>query len=177
MPYCMGCDVKFVAAKLSFVRVKLSILPLTTITLLNSLTKPEQELLNLLSNDARASIAEIARQLGLARATVQERIRRLEQKNVIQGYTVRLDPSYSRSRVTAHTLLRVDAKKAEKLYDVLRKMPSVSGVYALSGEFDALAVLQADTTAELDVALDQLGRQDAVERTQTSIVLSVKFER
>ena len=177
MPYCMGCCVKFVAAKLSFVRVKLSNLLITTITMLNSLTKPEQELLNLLSNDARASIANIARQLGLARATVQERIRRLEQKNVIQGYTVRLDPSYSRSRVTAHTLLRVDAKKAEKLYEVLRKMPSVSGVYALSGEFDALAVLQADTTAELDVALDQLGRQDAVERTQTSIVLSVKFER
>ena len=177
MPYNIVCGIKFVAAKLSFVRVKLSILPTTLITMLNSLTKPEQELLNLLSNDARASIAEIARQLGLARATVQERIRRLEQKRVIQGYTVRLDPSYSRSRVTAHTLLRVDAKKAEKLYDVLRKMPSVSGVYALSGEFDALAVLQADTTAELDEALDQLGRQDAVERTQTSIVLSVKFER
>jgi DNA-binding Lrp family transcriptional regulator len=173
----MFCCIKFVAAKLLFVRVKLHNSPITTIKMLNSLTKPEQELLNLLRADARASIADIARQLGLARATVQERIRRLEQKKVIQGYTVRLDPSYSRSRVTAHTLLRVDAKKAEKLYDVLRKMPSVSGVYALSGEFDALAVLQADTTAELDDALDQLGRQDAVERTQTSIVLSVKFER
>ena len=65
----------------------------------------------------------------------------------------------------------------DKLYDMLRKMPNVSGVYALSGEFDALAVLQADTTAALDEALDQLGRHDAVERTQTSIVLSVKFER
>jgi DNA-binding Lrp family transcriptional regulator len=164
MPYFMFCSVKFVAAELLFVRVKLHNSPTKIIKMLNSLTKPEQELLNLLRADARASIADIARQLGLARATVQ-------------GYTVRLDPGYSRSRVTAHTLLRVDAKKAEKLYDALRKMPSVSGVYALSGEFDALAVLQADTTAELDDALDQLGRQDAVERTQTSIVLSVKFER
>ncbi len=145
--------------------------------MLSSLTAPEQELLTILRDNARASVADMARTLGLARATVQERIRRLEQKGVIEGYTVRLSPAYGRSRVTAHTLLRVNAKKAEHLYDMLKKMPSVSGVYALSGEFDALAVLQADNTAELDDALDQVGRHDAVERTQTSIVLSVKFER
>jgi DNA-binding Lrp family transcriptional regulator len=145
--------------------------------MLNSLTPTERELLNLLRDDARAPIADIARTLGLARATVQERIRRLEQKGVIEGYTVRLSPSYGRSRVAAHTLLRVNAKKAEHLYEMLKKMPSVSGVYAMSGEFDALVVLQAGNTTELDDALDQVGRHDAVERTQTSIVLSVKFER
>jgi DNA-binding Lrp family transcriptional regulator len=142
-----------------------------------ALTAAELELLNLLRANARASVADIARTLSLARATVQERIRRLEERGVIEGYTVRLAPAYSRSRVTAHTLLRVNAKKADSLYDMLTRMPRVSGVYALSGEFDALAVLQADTTAELDEALDQVGRHDAVERTQTSIVLSVKFER
>jgi DNA-binding Lrp family transcriptional regulator len=145
--------------------------------MLSPLSTAETELLNLLRDNARASIADIARTLGLARATVQERIRRLEQRGVIEGYTVRLDPAYSRSRVTAHTLLRVNAKKADALYDMLKKMPSISGVYALSGEFDALAVLQGNNTAELDDALDQVGRHDAVERTQTSIVLSVKFER
>jgi DNA-binding Lrp family transcriptional regulator len=55
-------------------------------------------------------------------------------------------------------------------------MPSVSGIYAISGEFDVLVVLQAETTADLDEALDILGRYDGVERTQTSIVLSVKYE-
>ena len=143
----------------------------------NSLTAAEQLLLDLLRKNARTSIADIARQLGLARATVQERIRRLEEKGVIEGYTVRLNPTYSRSRVTAHTLLRIDPKKAEQLYAQLRTIPAVGGVYALSGEFDALVVLQANTTADLDEALDAAGRLDGVERTQTSIVLSVKFER
>jgi DNA-binding Lrp family transcriptional regulator len=142
----------------------------------SGLTKAETLLLDILRRDARRSVAEIARELGLARATVQERIRRLEEGGVIEGYTVRLNPAHSRSRVTAHTLVRIDARKADGLYTKLKKMPSVSGIYAISGEFDVLVVLQAETTTELDEALDILGRYDGVERTQTSIVLSVKYE-
>ncbi len=144
---------------------------------LQNLTPAENKLLVLLRQNARASVADLARQLGLARATVQERLRRLEEGGVIEGYTVRLDPDYARSRVTAHTLVRIDARKAEGLYTKLKKMPSVSGIYALSGEYDALVVLQADTTTELDDALDTIGRYEGVERTQTSVVLSVKYER
>ncbi|MFO0465316.1 MAG: Lrp/AsnC family transcriptional regulator [Burkholderiales bacterium] len=143
----------------------------------SGLTKAETLLLDILRRDARRSVAEIARELGLARATVQERIRRLEEGGVIEGYTVRLNPAHSRSRVTAHTLVRIDARKADGLYAKLKRMPSVSGIYAISGEFDVLVVLQAETTADLDEALDILGRYDGVERTQTSIVLSVKYER
>jgi len=142
-----------------------------------ALTKGESALLSLLTQDARKSVAEIARELGLARATVQERIRRLVDGGVIEGYTVRLNPAYSRSRVTAHTLVRIDAKKADGLYAKLKKHPAVGGIYAISGEYDMLVVLQAETTAELDEALDALGKHDGVERTQTSIVLSVKYER
>ncbi|MFY8063518.1 MAG: Lrp/AsnC ligand binding domain-containing protein, partial [Usitatibacteraceae bacterium] len=65
---------------------------------------------------------------------------------------------------------------ADGLYAKLKRMPSVSGIYAISGEFDVLVVLQAETTADLDEALDILGRYEGVERTQTSIVLSVKYE-
>jgi DNA-binding Lrp family transcriptional regulator len=143
----------------------------------SSLTAAEGALLAILRRNARQSVADIARELGLARATVQERIRRLEESGVIEGYTVRFGPGYSRSRVTAHSLVRIDPRKADSLYAKLKKMPAVGGIYAISGEFDVLVVLQADTTTELDDALDSLGRHDGVERTQTSIVLSVKFER
>ncbi|AMS33005.1 MAG: Lrp/AsnC family transcriptional regulator [Betaproteobacteria bacterium] len=143
----------------------------------SSLTPAEVALLAILRRNARQSVADVARELGIARATVQERIRRLEANGVIEGYTVRLGPDYSRSRVTAHTLMRINARKADGLYAKLKKMSAVGGIYAISGEYDVLVVLQADTTAELDEALDILGRYDGVERTQTSIVLSVKYER
>jgi DNA-binding Lrp family transcriptional regulator len=142
-----------------------------------ALTRAETQLLAVLRDDARKPVAEIARELGLARATIQERIRRLEESGVIEGYTVRLNPAFSRSRVTAHSLVRVDARKSDAFYARLKKLAQVGGIYAISGEYDVLVVLQADTTAELDEALDTLGRYDGVERTQTSIVLSVKYER
>jgi DNA-binding Lrp family transcriptional regulator len=141
------------------------------------LTAAETKLLALLRADARASVAALARTLGVARATVQERITRLEQKGVIDGYTVRVNPAFAASRLTAHSLLRVSPKLSDSVNIALKKIPQAAGVYALSGEFDLLVVWHADTTAELDVALDASGKIDGVERTQTSIVLSVKFER
>ncbi len=142
-----------------------------------ALTPAEAELLALLRANAREPVASLARKLGLSRATVQERIARLEQKGVIDGYTVRLHPALSRARVTAHSLMRINAKRGDAVNAALKKIPQAAGVYALSGEFDLLVVWHADTTAELDRALDESGKLDGVERTQTSIVLSVKFER
>ena len=52
----------------------------------------EQALLSLLRANARASTAELARQLGVSRTTVQSRIERLEQRGIIAGYGVRLSP-------------------------------------------------------------------------------------
>lgn len=144
---------------------------------MQTITPAQSKLLALLRTNARASVADLARQLGLARATVQGRLRRLEDGGVIQGYTVRLNPRYSGSRVNAHALVRIDAKQAEAFYAQLKTMPHVMGIYTLSGEYDAQVLLQAESTAQLDDTLDAIGRHEAVERTQTSIVLGVKFER
>jgi DNA-binding Lrp family transcriptional regulator len=141
------------------------------------LTAAEEALLRLLQEDARQSLADLARKLGLARATVQERMTRLERKGVIAGYTVRPGPALMAHGVSAHSLARLEPKQTQQTYAQLRSMPQVQAVYAISGEFDALIVLRAANTAELDAALDELGRLPGVLRTQTSVVLSVKFER
>ena len=52
------------------------------------LSDAEQALLSLLRDNARASTAELARQLGVSRTTVQSRIERLEQRGIIAGYGV-----------------------------------------------------------------------------------------
>ncbi len=140
--------------------------------------KPEdQTLLSLLKADARMSTAELARRLDVSRTTVQSRLQRLEKAGVIAGYTVKLATEVLRRRITAHVLLAVNPKQAEKVVRALKAIPFVTAVYALSGGFDYLAVIQGETTQEIDAILDQIGRNEGIERTQTSIVLSVKFER
>ncbi len=140
--------------------------------------RPEdQTLLTLLKANARMPAAELARRLGVSRTTVQSRIQRLEKAGVIAGYTVKLAAELTRRRITAHVLLAVNPKQAEKVIRALKAIPFVTATYALSGGFDYLAVIEGETTQEIDGILDQIGRIEGIERTQTSIVLSVKFDR
>jgi DNA-binding Lrp family transcriptional regulator len=141
------------------------------------ITSEQQRLLSLLRRNARESTASLARQLGVARTTVQERIRRLERDGVIAGYTVRVSDDFARQRIAAQVLITVDPKAGDRVVRELEARPWVRAVYALSGVFDYQVRLEAGSTEELDRSLDAIGRIEGIERTQTSIVLSVKFER
>ncbi len=137
----------------------------------------DQRLIALLREDARLSTAALARALGVARTTVVERLKRLERDGVIAGYTIRLDPRRERQLLRVHVLLNVDAKKGDAVVEALRALPQVRGVYAISGAFDSLAFVEGETTEEIDRVLDAIGALPGVSRTQSSLVLSVKFDR
>jgi len=140
-------------------------------------TMEQQRLLALLRRNARESTASLARKLGLARTTVQERINRLERDGVIAGYTVRVSEGFARQRIAAQVLINVDPKAGARVVRELEARPWVRAVYALSGVFDYEVRIEGGSTEEIDDNLDAIGRIDGIQRTQTSIVLSVKFER
>ena len=150
---------------------------MTRISSNRRLTQEQQRLLALLRRNARESTASLARKLGVARTTVQERIRRLERDGVIAGYTVRASEGFARRQISAQVLITVNPKAGERVVRELELRPFVRAVYALSGVFDYQVLLEGGSTEEIDRHLDAIGRIDGIERTQTSIVLSVKFER
>jgi DNA-binding Lrp family transcriptional regulator len=137
----------------------------------------DRELLALLREDARMSTAALARELGVARTTVVERLKRLSRDGVVAGYTVRLGTRARRHLLRVHVLLAVDAKKGDAVVAALKAMPQVRAVYAISGAFDSLVFVEGDTTEEVDRVLDAIGAIPGVGRTQSSLVLSVKFDR
>ena len=137
----------------------------------------QERLLALLRRNAREPAASLARKLGVARTTVQERIRRLERDGVIRGYTVRVSEGFARQRITAQVLVHVDPKAGDRVVRALEAQSWVRAVYALSGVFDYEVRIEGGSTEEIDRHLDAIGRIDGIQRTQTSIVLSVKFER
>lgn len=137
----------------------------------------DRQLLDLLKVNAREPVASLARKLGVARTTVQERLRRLEESGAIAGYTVRLGQTAERPAITAHVLLEVNPKRADVVIRDLKALAPIRGLYALSGSFDYLAIIETGSTHDMDGILDRIGRLDGVAKTETSIVLSVKFER
>lgn len=140
------------------------------------MTPDDRALLALLSSNAREPTASIARKLGVSRTTVQERIRRLERTGVIRGYTVCM-AKHDGPRVSAQVLLNVNPKLTEQVIRDLRAMPHCSALHAVSGPFDYVVTVGADTTEELDRCLDRIGQLPGIERTQTLVVLSTKFQR
>jgi DNA-binding Lrp family transcriptional regulator len=137
----------------------------------------DRRLIGLLRDDARTPTAELARSLDVARMTVVERLKRLEKAGIIDGYTVRLGDEAKRGVMKVHALLRVDAKKGESVVQALHRITQIRAVFAISGIFDYMALVEAEGTAEIDSVLDSIGSIPGVEGTQSSIVLSVKFDR
>ena len=141
------------------------------------LNTPDELLLSLLRENARASTAQIARRLNLSRTTVQSRIDRLEREGVISGYTVRVHDEYERGQIRAHIMITVHPKQMTSVVSALRAMPELRVLHSVSGSYDLIAVGAVSTVNDMDVLTDHIGAIEGVERTATSIILSTKFER
>ena len=137
----------------------------------------DQTLLTELRENARCPVALLARKVGLSRTAVQARIARLERDKVITGYGVRTGDAYERSQVQAHVMLTVGLKLASPVEAALRKIPEVRSLLSISGAYDMIAIVQADSIERLDALIDRIGLLDGVERTHTSVVLSTRIQR
>ena len=137
----------------------------------------DEHLLARLRENARAPVAELARALGLSRTTVQSRLAKLERNGTIAGYAVRLAPAYEQGRVQAFVMLTVEPKQAAAVNAALKRMAGVRRLQSVSGPFDMIATVEASGVAEMDATIDEIGAVKGVERPNTSLVLSTKFDR
>jgi len=131
----------------------------------------------LLRQNARVSVTELAKDLHLSRSTVQNRIARLEASGVIKGYSVLLGGVYSANQVEAHVSIKVRQKLTARTNSSLEKISQVSQLYAVSGEYDLIAIVEAQSLEELSAVLDDIGNLEGVERTNSAVVLETRFRR
>lgn len=141
------------------------------------LTDADRRLLALLQDDARMPITGLARRLGVARTTAQARLDRLERGGVIAGYGVRLAEGFARELVRAHVMITIQPKTLDKVVAGLRRIAEVQSVHSVSGDVDLIADLAAESVLRLDHALDAIGALAGVERTDSAVILSTRFQR
>lgn len=137
----------------------------------------DHDLLALLAVNARASTADLARQLGVARTTVVARLARLERDGVISGYAVRLRHDLAQQGLSAFVGITVQPRAGADVVRLLQRLPEVKQLDSVSGQFDYVALLRADSAERLDALLDQIRALDGVQQTTTSVVLSRRIDR
>jgi Lrp/AsnC family leucine-responsive transcriptional regulator len=131
-------------------------------------------ILDLLQGNGRVSNADVARQLGMAPSAILDRIRKLEQRGVIQGYTARINPTSVGLGLTAFVLVRTEERvRSAAIGQALARQPEVLEVHHVAGEDCYLVKVRVPDTEALSRMLrERFGRLKGVRSTRTTIVLS-----
>lgn len=131
----------------------------------------DQGLLALLRDNARLSVVELASRLGVSRATVQNRMRRLENAGVILGYTVRMGSEAAEPAVRALMSIRADSASEAGVIASLRGNPNVAAVHHTTGRWDLIAEIQTDSLSAFNQVVGALRLIDGVTATETNLLL------
>ena len=134
----------------------------------------DAKILAILQKDGRTSNAELARQVGLTPSAVFERIRKLEERGIVRGYTALVDPSAVGLGLLAFVLVRSsDRLGTDRVAQAIAKAPEVLEVHNVAGEDCYLVKVRAVDTKDLSRVLrKRFGRVKAISSTRTIIVLN-----
>lgn len=108
--------------------------------------KKEQELINLLRENSRRTVSELAKSLGVSRTTVQSHMERLERTGVIEAYTIKLNPHCLQQQVSAYIMISVKPRKTTYVITHIKKHPKLDMLCTISGQYDLMAQVTEQTT-------------------------------
>jgi Lrp/AsnC family transcriptional regulator, leucine-responsive regulatory protein len=138
----------------------------------------DRKILSLLQDNARIPAAEIARTIGLAASAVHNRIRRLEESGVIEGYEARINPrAVGRGLVAFVRVQTGEGAQAPEITEALRVLPEVQEVHRVVGEDCFFVKVRVrDTEALADLLDHRIQRIPNIASTRTTIVLATGKE-
>jgi Lrp/AsnC family leucine-responsive transcriptional regulator len=139
----------------------------------------DHRIVDLLQRDGRATQLELSRSVGLSQPAVAERIRKLEERGVITGYTARVDASKLGKDITAFIGVSIEHPKYfEGFARKVLAMPEVLEAHRVAGQDSYILKVRTSNTKTLDTLLvETLRTISGVTRTHTTIVLtSIKEE-
>ena len=134
----------------------------------------DRQLLALLRLDAREPAASLAKRLKSTRGTVQNRIARLQERGVIQAFTIRTRPELEANRVHAVMCIAIEGERSAKVTKELLGFAEVEKIHTTNGRWDLVVELNTETLQAFSRALDEIRRIEGIASTETSILLATQ---
>ncbi len=135
------------------------------------------QILNILQDNGKITNAELARQIGMAPSGVLERVKKLENKGVIDGYEVRLNPKAL--GISLSTFIQIKTSDSVGSSDIgreLARMDEVQEVHWTAGEYNYLVKARVSSTETLAQLMKQFGEIPGVRDSRTTLVLDTLKE-
>lgn len=143
-----------------------------------SLDKTDLQILDLMQANARISNVDMAKQLEMAPSAVLERVKKLEQKNVITDYTTRINPNSLEQKLLAFIFIKAnEGMGCGATGKELAKIPEVQEVHNIAGEDCYLVKVRvADSASLIELMRSRFSKISTIQSTRTTIVLETLKE-
>lgn len=139
-----------------------------------ALDATDLRILGALAEDARISVAELARSVGLSAPSVSERIKRLEEVGVIGGYSAQIDPKALGLPIAAWLRIRPIPGQLPRVAELLRDLPDIVECDRVTGEDCFVARAHVASVDDLERLIDRI---IPFATTNTSIIQSSPVQR
>lgn len=122
----------------------------------NGIDDIDKKIMQLLQHNARMSISQISKEVSMSQPSVKERMIKLEEKNIISGYTTHLNLRNLNRGTTTFILLKTE--HCQEVVDFCEKAMEVTDLYRISGEYNYLIKVQTASIEELAQFQDSLAK-------------------
>ncbi len=144
--------------------------------LFDKIDEVDLKIINLLQEDSRFSFNKVASKLGISAGTAFNRIKNLEEKGIIKGYTIIVDPAKIGYAMTALVLIQAEGAHLSDVEREIAKIDNVVSVYDITGDFDIAVIARFLDRTSLNEFIKRLVAMPYVKRTVTNIILNVVKE-
>ena len=136
----------------------------------------DRTILSLLCRDGRMSFTDLARETGLSVSATHQRVRRLERRGVIKGYTALVDPADAGLPLTAFVSIKpFDPAAPDDAPERLAHLTAIEACHSVAGEESYILKVRVASPADLENLLQDI-RGLANVSTRTTVVLSTPYE-
>jgi len=136
----------------------------------------DRKIIQKLLNNSRISMRQLASELDVALGTIANRLKRLENDDIIKGYSVILDPAKVGWEMTVIVGLRITKGKMIEVQKRIAKDHRVFIVYDVTGDYDSFVVAKVRDTADLNDLTKGVLTSEGIERSLTHVVLNTVKE-
>ena len=130
-------------------------------------------ILSVLQEDSRLSFNKIARKLGISVGTAFNRVKSLEKRGILKGYTAIVDSVKLGYSLTAIIMIQAEGSHLTDIEKEIAKTANVVAVYDITGDYDAVAIAKFKDRASLSVFIKNLLAIPHIKRTMTNVALNV----
>ena len=133
-------------------------------------------IVSLLASDGRMSFTELARRTGLSVSAAQQRVRRLEQRGVIKGYSAVINAEEIGLPLTAFVSIKpFDPASPDDAPDRLAHLMAIEACHSVAGDENYILKVRVRSPSALEELLNQIRTLGGVS-TRTTVVLSTPYE-